>query len=722
MLKPLADASDRALSGIALVRIDVNAADDWRLEAVVPTIRHLAERARKVIVISHKGRPSPGQRLGPLSLWSDAQKLQEHLEQDVWFVSDTSIPAVRKELATIPDGTVTVLENIRAFKGESSDAESFAAALASLGDYYVSDAFPVLHHPAASVTGLPRLLPSYAGFQLTEELERLGKLSNRVRRPYVVVIGGAKAGDKLGVLEEVIGRADKVLVGGACANALLALSGVDVGNSVYERDPKLLAALKPYVGHKKIILPTDYVRSGGRILDIGPKTARAFAREVGKAGTVLWTGPLGLIEQKRFAKGTLAAAVAAARNRKAFTVTGGGETVTFLKQHGLDRKFSFISTGGGAMIDFVAGKKLPGLEALAGRKAPAPRKKAATTKERVAQVIAPKMPKLAPTYDIFFHDDFDGRASAAVFMDFLSSRKSKVGRLIPVEHDLADVWLKRDALNRIAGSKRINPAVVVDFPYHPQAAFWYDHHPGAIRLPEWEARFQPSVFRRLDTDYASACHLVLDMLVEGFGYAPPRRIKELARWADIVDSARWTNPYQTFALREPGMQVSSFISDEAAAAARRGERTDALPWLIELMAKHGVERASRDKRVQAAVARIREESKQSLAFYRRNLEERGIVAVIDTSGLPTRKLRYAPYYLSPAAIYALALSERKDGSYVIQAGVSPWKRERNAFDIGGVLRQFGGGGHPFAGAVRLATRAEADRVVDYLVSLFNGTS
>lgn len=716
MLKPLADASDRALSGVALVRIDVNAADDWRLEAVVPTIRYVAERARKVIVISHKGRPSPGQRLGPLSLWSDAQKLQEHLDQDVWFVTDTTIPAVRKELATIPDGTVTVLENIRAFRGESADADGFAAALASLADYYVSDAFPVLHHPAASVTGLPRLLPSYAGFQVMEEIERLGKLSGRVRRPYVVVIGGAKASDKLGVLAEVIDRADRILVGGACANALLALSGADVGQSVYERDPKLLAALKPYLGHRKIMLPTDYVRSGGKILDIGPKTARAFAREVGKAGTVLWTGPLGMIEQKRFAKGTLAVARAVARNRKAFSVTGGGETITFLKQHGLDRKFSFVSTGGGAMIDFVAGKKLPGLEALAGRKPRVAKEKAPET------VVMPARPKLAPAYDIFFHDDLDGRASAAVFMDFLASHKSKVGRLIPVEHDLADVWLKRDALNRIAGSKRINPAVVVDFPYHPQAAFWADHHPGAFRTPAWEAGFSRSAFRRLDASYASACHLVMDMLVEGFGYAPPRHIKELVRWADIVDSARWANPYQTFALREPAMQVSSYISSEAADAARRGERTDPLAWLIELMARHGIERAARDRRVQEAVTRIRAESKQSLSYYRRNLDVRGIVAVIDTSDLETRKLRYAPYYLAQAAIYALAISHKPDGAYIVQAGVSPWKRERNSFDIGGVLRQFGGGGHPFAGAVRLTSRAETDRVVDYLVSLFNGTS
>ena len=293
--------------------------------------------ARKVVVISHKGRPAPGKRLGALSLAADAQQLAELIDADVWFVSDTSIPEVRKQLARIPDGAIVVLENIRAFKGESSDSEAFARSLASLGDYYVSDAFPVLHHPAASVTGLPKLMPSYAGFRLVEEVSRLTSLQERVKRPYVVVIGGAKAHDKLGVIERCIDKADAILVGGACANALLALRGEDVGKSLYEHDERLLSALRPYARHKKVILPIDFVRSGGRILDVGPKTARLFSKHLSGARTILWTGPLGLIEQARFANGSLAVAKAIARNRKAFSVTGGGETVTFLKRHKLDK-------------------------------------------------------------------------------------------------------------------------------------------------------------------------------------------------------------------------------------------------------------------------------------------------------------------------------------------------------------------------------------------------
>lgn len=723
MLKPLADASDRALSGTALVRIDVNAEDAWRLEAVVPTIEYLADRAKRVIVISHKGRPTVGQRLGSLSLWSDAQKLSELLDRDVWFITDTTVPAVRAELAKLPEGGVVMLENIRAFKGEGSDSATFAQSLAGLGDYFVSDAFPVLHHPAASVTGLPRVMTSYAGFQLMEEMDSLERLQDRVKHPYVVVIGGAKAKDKLGVLEEVIEKADKVLVGGACANALLALSGVNVGNSIYERDAKLLAALKPFVGHKKIMLPTDFVRSGGKILDIGPKTALVFSKELGKAKTILWTGPLGMIEKARFAKGTLVVAKAIARNKQAFSVTGGGETVSFLKANKLDGRFSFISTGGGAMIEYVSGHELPGIKALAGGKKSSPTKaKPEALALKIKSAILPVYPKVAPVYDLFFHDDLDGRASAAVFIDFLRSKKSRVARLIPVEHDLKDIWLKKDALNRIAGTKKLNPAIIVDFPYHPQATFWYDHHPGAIRLPEWEAKYQPSAFKRLETTYASACHLVYDSLIQEFGYVPAPHIKELVRWADVVDSARYKNPFQTFALREPALQVSSFISAEAAEAAKRGERTDALAWLIELMATHGIDRASRDKRVQDVIVRVREDSKKSLSFYRKNLIVNGIVAIIDTSDLETRKLRYAPYYLSNTAIFALAISHRADDSYIIQVGVSPWKRERNSFNIGGILKQFGGGGHPFAGAVRLTDRKEVDRVVEYFVTLFNGST
>ncbi len=718
MLKPLAAASDRSLSGTALVRIDVNAADSWRLEAVMPTIEHVAERARKTIVISHRGRPTPGKPLGKLSLRSDADALASLTDREVWFVSDTTVPDVRRELQKVPDGAIAVLENIRAFRGESSDSVQFAESLASLGDYYVSDAFPVLHHPAASVTGLPKLLPSYAGFQLEVELEKLGKLQSRTRRPYVVVIGGAKAHDKLGVLESCIERADVVLVGGASANAMLALSGVKVGKSIYERDPKLLAALKPYVGHKKVVLPVDFARADGKILDIGPKTAKLFAKHIAGAKTVLWTGPLGMIEKKRFARGSLEVARAIARNRKAFSVTGGGETVTFLKANKLDKKFSFLSTGGGSMIEFVSGHALPGLEALAGKgKAQKAVKRAAPAK------VAPQLPKLAPAYDLFFHNDFDGYASAAVFLDFLKSRGSRVARYFATEygHQFDDVWNKKDGLARYAGLKKMNPAILVDFRYHPQATFWYDHHATPFSRDDWQKAFQPSPARIIDPDYASACHLVLDALVRDYGYVPSKHIRDLVRWADIIDGARYVSPFQTIALREPALQIESAIGSLQRAATPDGQaRPEALPWLVEALATKPVDAVARDARIAEVSARVRHQAKETLSHYRKNTSVRGRVVVSDVTELNARTLRFAPFYLAPEALFGITLSQRGEDVFLGQVGVSPWKRERNSFNIGVLMTRFGGGGHPQVGVMRFSSRADLDKAVDYLVTLFNG--
>lgn len=720
MLTPLADASDRALAGTALLRIDLNAEDPWRLEAVLPTIAHLAARARKVVVFAHKGRPVPGKPLGKLSLKADAQRLADLVDADVWFVSDTSVPAARQEIACIPDGSVVVLENVRAFKGESAGSAALAASLATLGDYYVSDAFPVLHHPAASVTELPRLMPRYAGFRLTEELASLDRLAIRVKRPYVAVIGGAKAQDKLGVLAAMVEKADRVLVGGACANALLALSGVDVGASAYERDPKLLAALKPYVGHRKVVLPTDFVRSGGRILDIGPKTARAFAREVAGAGTVLWTGPLGMIEKARFSAGSLAVAKAAARTRSAFTVTGGGETVTFLRRHRLEGRFSFVSTGGGAMISYVAGEELPGLTALAGKKPAAPRKPASR-----AAAPRPQLPKLAPAYDLFFHNDFDGYASAAIFTDFFAQRKVRVGKLFATEYGRAfdEVWHRKDGLTRYAGQKRINPAVLVDFRYHPQAAFWYDHHETAFSREDWQRAFQPDAFRVLDIEYASGAHLAFDMLVQHHGYRPGPRIRELVRWADVIDGARYADPYQTIALREPALRVEAAIGTLQRAATPPGqERPEAMPWLVELLRTRSLEAIAKDRRVAAVAEAIVAQNREALSYYRRHTTQHGVVAVTDMTAYEGRLLRFAPFYLAPNAVYAIVLSRKESGDVIGQVGVSPWKRERNAFNIGGIMTKHNGGGHRQVGVMRYGTRAEIDPVVEHLVTLFNGAN
>jgi phosphoglycerate kinase len=186
----------------------------------------------------------------------------------------------------------------------------------------------------------------------------------------VLVLGGAKASDKLGVIARFKNKADWFLLGGGCANTMLWLKGMDVKSSIKDSDPKELAALKKIAAYKNVVLPTDFIwgnRSGGKksaILDVGPKTVRAFGKKIAAARTIIWSGPLGLIEKKQYTKASIAVARAIGRNGKAFSVSGGGETVMFLKQYKLDKKFSFISTGGGAMLDFLAGKKLPGIEAL----------------------------------------------------------------------------------------------------------------------------------------------------------------------------------------------------------------------------------------------------------------------------------------------------------------------------------------------------------------------
>jgi 3-phosphoglycerate kinase len=262
------------------------------------------------------------------------------------------------------------LDNLRFLPGEEKNDAKLAKALASLADFYVNDAFAVSHRANASVVAITKFLPSYAGIEMENEINSLGKAIIKPKRPVVLVLGGAKASDKLGVIVHFKNKADWFLLGGGCANTILWLKGIDVKNSIKDSDPNERVALKKIVAYKNTVLPTDFVwgnSDGGEksaILDIGPKTMRTFGKKIAVARTIIWSGPLGLIEKKQYTKGSVAIARAIGRNRRTFSVSGGGETVMFLKQHKLDKKFSFISTGGGAMLDFLAGKKLPGIEAL----------------------------------------------------------------------------------------------------------------------------------------------------------------------------------------------------------------------------------------------------------------------------------------------------------------------------------------------------------------------
>ncbi len=371
-IKYLSKASPAKLHGTALVRLDFNTEDEWRMEAVLPTLRLLGRRAAKIVIVSHRGRPD-GVRIvngvpkgfdSKRSLRQDQRALQKFLGKKIVFIPHFRFREIKKKITAAPKGTIFLLENVRFLHGEETPSPELAKSLAGLADYYVNDAFAVDHHPADSVNLIEKFLPSYAGLELEKELKVLVTVISRPKHPLVLVIGGAKAHDKLGVLKFFEKKADWFLLGGAPANTLLKLRGVDVKKSLVDEVDGDRRELQRFADHSKVVLPVDWVIEKRAILDIGPRTARLYAEKLKAARTVIWSGPMGQIEKKKFEKGNLAVARAIGRNRRAFSVTGGGETVMFLKKHKLDKKFSFISTGGGALLDFLAGKKLPGIVAL----------------------------------------------------------------------------------------------------------------------------------------------------------------------------------------------------------------------------------------------------------------------------------------------------------------------------------------------------------------------
>jgi phosphoglycerate kinase len=370
MVNYLSAASSKKLTGTVLLRLDFNTEDDWRMRAVLPTIQLLSKISGRIVIISHRGRPEGFDK--KFSLRADATKLSKLLGgKKVAFIDHFRFAEIKTQAAAAPRGSVFLLENLRFLPGEEKNDPTLAKKLASLADFYVNDAFAVSHRANASVVAITKFLPSYAGIEMENEIKSLSKAVLRPRHPVVLVLGGAKASDKLGVIAYFRNKADWFLLGGGGANTILWLKGMDVKKSVKDSDPKELPALKKIGGYKNVILPEDFVWGsvgGGSaetaILDVGPKTVRAFNKKIASARTIIWSGPLGLIEKKQYTKASIAVARAIGRNRKAFSVSGGGETVMFLKHYTLDKKFSFISTGGGAMVDFLAGKKLPGIEAL----------------------------------------------------------------------------------------------------------------------------------------------------------------------------------------------------------------------------------------------------------------------------------------------------------------------------------------------------------------------
>jgi len=369
-MKFLSEASAKILRGRALVRLDFNTEDEWRLEATLPTVKLLKKHAASIFIIAHRGRPDdlrlkngkPLKVPAKLSLRRDARFLEKALNTKIHFVSHYRFKDIREQLEKTPRGSIFVLENLRFLEGEESNDIKLSKDLASLADYYVNDAFAVSHRHAASVVAITKELPSFAGLELESELKHLGHLVKNPKKPLVIVFGGGKSHDKIPVMDSFSKSADYFIVGGGVANTFLKAQGFDIGDS--KADEKPGPKVKKFLKDHRLILPVDYVQSENKILDIGPLSVTHAAAIISTAKTIIWNGPFGLIEKDRYSKGSLGIAKAIAANKKAFSLAGGGETVMFLKENKLDDKFSFISTGGGAMLEFLAGKKLPGIEAL----------------------------------------------------------------------------------------------------------------------------------------------------------------------------------------------------------------------------------------------------------------------------------------------------------------------------------------------------------------------
>lgn len=372
MIHFLRTADPKKIRGTALLRLDFNTQDDWRMKAVVPTIKLLLDTSEKVIIASHRGRPenvtikngAPSGFERSLSLKKDTADLSRLLGKKVVFVPHFRFAEIKKSVAASPRGSVFLLENLRFLKGEEKNDANLAKQMARLADFYVNDAFAVSHRANASIVAITKLLPSYAGPELEKEITFLGHVMRKPAHPMVFVIGGAKAADKLGVIRYFKNKADWFLLGGGPANTVLRLRNVDVERSLIDNDPKDQNDMKYIAKYKNIMLPEDCVWHRDAILDIGAETIRRFVRVIAGAKTIIWSGPLGMTDKKEYRRGTFSVAKAIEKNRTAFSIAGGGETIAFLKKYGLTGKFSFISTGGGAMLDFLAGEKLPGIEAL----------------------------------------------------------------------------------------------------------------------------------------------------------------------------------------------------------------------------------------------------------------------------------------------------------------------------------------------------------------------
>jgi phosphoglycerate kinase len=362
-----------------LVRVDFNVpietppdmpavvADDTRIRAALPTIGSLINGGASIALCSHLGRPKGPDR--KLSLALVARRAAELLGRPVPLAHDCVGPEVSRQVRELKPGDVLMLENVRFHPEEEQNDPAFSKALADGFDAYVNDAFGAAHRAHASTEGVAHLLPAYAGLLLDKELRVLTSLLESPKRPFVAVIGGAKVSSKIDVLKSLVAKADVIAIGGGMANTFLAATGTDIKASLSEPDREaearaILEAAK--ARGAEVLLPVDMRWGGDRILDIGEETEREFAAHIVDAKTVFWNGPMGLFEQPEYAHGTeaIARAMAEATGKGAVTVVGGGESVQAIEQLGLADQMTHVSTGGGAALELIEGKKLPGVEAI----------------------------------------------------------------------------------------------------------------------------------------------------------------------------------------------------------------------------------------------------------------------------------------------------------------------------------------------------------------------
>jgi len=363
---------------------DLNITDDRRIRSALPTINYAVDEGAKIILASHLGRPksSADKRY---SLASVAKRLQRLIKKEVIFLSDCVGPQVENTVNKMSEGDIVLLENLRFHKEETENDEEFSKALAGLADYYINDAFGAAHRAHASIVGIPKFLPSAAGFLLLKEIEYLKGVVDNPVRPFVAILGGAKVSGKIGVLENLENKVDKVIIGGGMAYTFLKAGGYVVGESLVEEEMlafvndimrKLISkGIKFYLpvdcviaqsveyGVETKIVPVQEIPDGWKALDIGPASVKLFTEALASAKTILWNGPMGVFEIDAFSRGTFAIAHAVA-DAYALTIVGGGDTDLAVSKSGVSESISFISTGGGAALQLLEGEQLPGLAAL----------------------------------------------------------------------------------------------------------------------------------------------------------------------------------------------------------------------------------------------------------------------------------------------------------------------------------------------------------------------